>query len=336
MRIILLLLLTVFMSSCGFLSTDKSVSLQGNTMGTYWNITIADNKVTIQKEILEQEIKDILHEVNQQFSTYIPDSEISRFNALTSTEPYTVSGEVVEVVQAAQSISELTGGAFDITVAPLVNLWGFGPELKIHKPELSAIEKTLKDVGYQYLKATDNPTSLIKEHSRLKVDLSAIAKGYGVDRLAQLLGRHGMKNYLIDIGGELKVKGFNPKGDLWRIAVEKPVSGKRQVQQLIQLDNIGVATSGDYHNYFEEDGVRYSHTIDPTTGKPITHKLASVTVLHQSAMMADALATAINTMGETKGLDFAKQQGLEVYMIVRADNGFTVISTLTQSRYALH
>ncbi|MEE9350668.1 MAG: FAD:protein FMN transferase, partial [Thiotrichaceae bacterium] len=188
-------------------------------------------------------------------------------------------------------------------------------------------------IGYQHLKTSDNPSQLIKDIPLLQIDLSAIAKGYAVDRVATLIDERGIQNYLVEIGGEIKVRGLNPKAENWQIAIEKPIidssANKKQIaHQIIPLENIAVATSGDYHNYFEEKGVRYSHTLDPKTGKPVTHQLASVTVLHESAMMADGYATAIMVLGDKKGLAFAKKEGLQVLMLVRDKDKFITLSTL--------
>ncbi len=329
--------------------TENTVQLQGQTMGTTWHVTIvqaehSNTPLDTDSTSLQQLIETELQIINQQFSTYINNSEISLFNASKSTQPFNVSKEVAHVITAAQMISKESQGAFDISVAPLVELWGFGSQSNdnaggvvstLQKPSRSAILKVIKNSGYQHLKVQENPSQIIKNIPNLRIDLSAIAKGYGVDQLAELMEAQGFNNYLVDIGGEIKVKGHNSRGKLWHIAIEKPVSNAQIVQQIIKLKDISVATSGDYHNYFEENGVKYSHTIDPKTGSPVTHNLVSVTVLHESAMMADGLATAILVLGEQKGLIFANQKGLQVYMIVRASDGdesgkdFTFISTLS-------
>lgn len=335
MRIISLFFLLLALLSCSQKGDNKSFQLMGQTMGTSWHITIVkteDNHSVIDgidNNQLKQLIDNELKMLNQQFSTYIPDSVISRFNAQQTTQPVQVTQELLHVVDSAQIISEKTKGAFDITIAPLIQLWGFGTDISVTKPEDLAITKTLKATGYQFLTLHKNPPLLKKNIPQLSLNLSAIAKGYAVDKLAMLLNNQGFQNYLVEIGGELRVKGHNPQGDEWQIAIEKPISDhQRTAQEIISLHNIAVATSGDYHNYFEEKGVRYSHTLNPTTGRPINHKLASVTVLHPSTMMADAYATAIMVLGETKGLQFAKQEHLQIYMIIRNDTGFKIISTL--------
>lgn len=343
-RSLLLVWLSWVVIACSASTGDDVTKLQGETMGTTWHVTIVraeDINTSLDSIFLRRLIETELQKINQQFSTYIRDSEVSQFNASNSTQPFNVDKEIVHVIQAAQMISEDTQGAFDISVAPLVELWGFGGqnnsnfEVSVSKPPQSAILKSLKNNGYQHLKAKENPPQIIKNIPNLKIDLSAIAKGYSVDKLAELIEGQGFNRYLVEIGGEIKVKGHNSRGELWRIAIEKPVSNAQISQQIISLKDISVATSGDYHNYFEENGVRYSHTIDPKTGRPVTHRLASVTVLHESAMMADGLATAIMVLGEEKGLLFAEQKELQVYMIIRRDasgineNTFEFASTLS-------
>lgn len=335
MKAISALLCILLLVACSQDGKDTALKLTGGAMGTHWQITISVPG-DMDKDNLRQQIEAELDVVNRQFSTYLEDSEVSRFNALQSLAGEQVSPAVVEVTKAAQQISEQSNGAFDISVGPLVDLWGFGPEIKVDPPSQQQIDATKQVVGYRYLKFKAHPPSLSKEKKGLKIDFSSIAKGYGVDRLASLLEQQGILDYLVDIGGELRVKGLNPHEQLWRIAIEKPGEGQRRVHELIQLEDTAVATSGDYHNYFEQDGVRYSHTIDPATGRPITHKLASVTVLHESAMMADGLATAINVLGEKKGIEFANRQGLEVYMIVREADGFKVRTTFKETRYVQH
>ncbi len=336
MRLLLLLFLFNVLLSCSGQPDRNVLHLQGATMGTSWNVTIVDVVDAKKKQQLDKDIKQALVNINQQFSTYIPSSEISQFNATNKTQPFKVSKPVVQVIKAAQTISEATQGAFDISVAPLIDLWGFGSEVILFQPAAASIQQARANIGYQHLEASDNPPQLIKAIPQLQIDLSAIAKGYAVDSVAALMDKQGILNYLVEIGGEIKVKGVNPTGEKWQIAVEKPIinasANKKQIaHQIISLENIAVATSGDYHNYFEEKGIRYSHTLDPTTGKPVTHQLASVTVLHESAMMADGYATAIMVLGDKKGLAFAKKEGLQVLMLVRDKDRFTTLSTLNVS-----
>ncbi len=318
-------LFSLFFLHCG--TTDESDRLHicnGQTMGTFFSVKIVKQENFEENDYvkIDQEIDKRLRYVNQLMSTYIDSSEISRFNQYADTNWFAVSPEVARVVHYALEVSRISEGAFDITVGPLVNLWGFGPE---KRPSLIPDEKEIKErkskVGYEKLAVRISPAALQKKIPDLYCDLSAIAKGYGVDVIADFLDSMQVKSYLIEIGGEIRTRGRNHLGKLWRIGISTP-SEKMGIQKVIQLNNEAVATSGDYLNYFEVNGVRYSHTIDPRTGRPITHKLASVTVVHQSCMMADALATAIDVMGPEKGLEFAKKQKLPVFLIVKGENGF--------------
>lgn len=328
-----LLSIILLLSGCSKDAEKAVLHLSGNTMGTTWHITIVPppGKSAEGDRNLQIQVEQKLATINQQFSTYLDHSEISQFNHFNSTRPFPVSREVAHVVKAAQRVSTATRGAFDITVAPLVDLWGFGKTLHFSVPAQEEIDTLMTQVGYHHLEVQDNPPRLVKDIPQLQVDLSAIAKGYAVDALADLLDSQNMTDYLVEIGGELKVKGRNPQGERWHIAVEKPLADQRQVQTILYLDNVAVATSGDYHNFFEADGIRYSHTIDPRTGSPVQHALASVTVLHDSCMIADALATALTVLGEKKGMAFAKKNKLQVLMLMRDQqdaNGVSVLSTI--------
>jgi len=295
------------------------VGFDGSTMGTSYSLRwVAKDERQVAE--IQQAAEERLAVINQQMSTYIPESEVSRFNALSSGEML-VSAELAGLVQRSQAISEQTGGAFDITVGPLVNLWGFGPEGRVvSTPSGDKIASLRTRVGYQKLGVSQNPPLLTKA-TNLQVDLSAISKGYAVDQLASLLAGKGINNYLVEIGGEIKLSGNKPNGESWRIAIEAPLTTERDAQHVLPTSNIAMATSGDYRNYFEEDGVRYSHTINPLTGAPIKHALVSVTVLHPSCADADALATALMVMGDKKGVEFAKHHDLAAYFLIKAQEG---------------
>lgn len=215
-----------------------------------------------------------------------------------------------------------------------MNLWGFGP---LHQedriPSSQAIARALTQTGYEQLHARMSPPSIRKDNGFIYVDLSAIAKGYGVDKLAEHLDSLGLSDYLVDIGGELKGKGHNARGSAWRIAIEKPTPGKRSVHQIISFSEGAMATSGDYRNYFEKDGQRYSHTIDPETGAPIRHKLASVTVVNTSTMYADAMATALMVLGPERGYALAEQEALAALFIVKSADGFSEKVTPALKQY---
>lgn len=293
-------------------------------MGTYYQVKYVldlqqQNNVQLSAQSLKMEIDKRLELVNNQMSTYRPDSELSRFNK--SAESLEVSDSTRYVIESALALSKQSGGAFDITVGPLVNLWGFGPDKKpVKVPSQQVIAETLKRVGSQYLSVNGN--TLYKAIPDLYLDLSAIAKGYGVDQIADYLQQLGIKNYLVDIGGELRVHGVKPGNSQWTLAIERPSAGQ-DVQRLIHIGDNAIATSGDYRNYFESDGIRYSHTIDPETGMPIKHKLASVTVINESSMIADGLATAITVLGPEKGLAFAKKFKIPAFLLVKEGDDFS-------------
>ncbi|MGA0839981.1 MAG: FAD:protein FMN transferase, partial [Pseudomonadales bacterium] len=267
-------------------------------------------------------IEEELRAVNAEMSTYLPESTLSRFNAASLETWFAVEPALVEVVTASLELSRESNGAFDITVGPLVNLWGFGPVAPHGLPSPEEIAAARERVGYAALLVQSAPPALRKKRD-IYVDLSAIAKGYGVDRVVDRLGRAGCGSLLVDIGGEVRTRGTNPTGDAWRIGVEVPDPATTgSVQRVVKVQDAALATSGDYRNFFEEGGKRYSHTIDPTTGAPVTHALASVTVVHAEAMWADGYATLIDVLGPEAGLAFAEAKDLAVLLIVRTDSGF--------------
>ena len=292
-------------------------------MGTSYNIKASKLPEKLTPADINRQVKDVLDKVNRQMSTYQKDSELSLFNQNTATDWLPVSPELHQVLKEAIKISQLSGGVFDVTVGPLVNLWGFGPqEMSLAPPEEAVIKDKLNQIGYNRLKFKDEGLFVKKDIPDLYVDLSAIAKGYGVDQVAALLEQLGIIDYMVEIGGEIRVKGKNSKGEPWQIAVEKPTEEKRMIEKVLSITDTGMATSGDYRNFFEVDGVRFSHTIDPRTGRPINHKLASITVLNETSMEADALATAIMVLGPDEGYQFAEQNHIPAFFIIKSDKGF--------------
>lgn len=303
---------------------DQGVLLQGKTMGTTYHIKLYSNQSTLNQQNLYEMVESELARINQLMSTYIPDSELSLLNKAPADKPFALSPDNVEVLEESLRINQISNGAFDVTVGPLVNLWGFGPTGRITKqPSSEEISQVFQWVGSD--KVSLNGNLITKSHSKTYIDFSAIAKGYAVDKVAELLTAQGVNSYLVEIGGEMRLKGVKPNGEMWRVAVEKPVVNRREAQLVFSLGDMGMATSGDYRNYFEEDGVRFSHTIDPTTAKPITHKLASVTIVHPSAASADAIATAVNVMGPVKGIEFAEQHNIAAYLLIKTDDGFAEV-----------
>lgn len=288
----------------------------GTTMGTYYQVTArceGDMDAVIRGE---------LDAVNAEMSTYLPDSTLSRFNRARPGEWFPVEPTLAEVVDAAGVLYRESAGAFDVTVGPLVNLWGFGPPDEQGVPSADAVAETLNRVGYQHLEVAHDPPRLRKD-ADLYVDLSAIAKGHGVDRVVDRLSAAGCDAMLVDVGGEVRGVGPSPAGRPWHIGVEVPdPDSEGRVERILSLQDAAVATSGDYRNFFEDRGRRYSHTIDPRTGYPVQHDLASVSVMHPSAMWADGYATLLTVLGPDEGLDFARRNGLAALFIVRTENGF--------------
>ena len=269
-------------------------------------------------KILKNDIEKILSEINQSMSTYIEKSELSKINYSKSSDWHTLSDDLFTVIEHANSISKKTNGAFDITIGPLVNLWGFGPNKSENKiPSTESIELVKKDIGYRKILLNKSQKKISKLVPDLYLDLSGIAKGFAVDKIARHLEKKNLENYLIEIGGELLANGINNDKMIWQIGIENPDGRDKKVKRIIQLKNMAMATSGDYKNYFEENGVRYSHTIDPVTGNPIKHKLVSVTVLDSTALNADALATAFMVMGPEKTLSLASDLKVAVYLIIK-------------------
>jgi len=298
------------------------VAIEGRTMGTSYHIKwVAENAQSVEKtEQIKAEVDQLLLDINQAMSTYISDSELSLFNKLPAGSKVDVSTDLYQILEMAQAISVDSKGAYDITVGPLINLWGFGPDKKVTKaPSDEQIAAIASRVGYQKLRLFGGRS--IQKDGNLYVDLSSIAKGYAVDRLASLVASKGYSAYLVEIGGELVTKGLKPGKQPWHIAVESPTSG-RVVQKIVRVDDVAVATSGDYRNYFEENGVRYSHIINTKTGKPITHNLASVTVLADNCALADALATAFLAMGVDAAYKYALSHNIEAFFILKSVDGF--------------
>lgn len=324
----LIISILLLMSYCSYQSIeDVLYTFSGRTMGTVFNIKIVKDDPKTDFKFLEAEIIEILDEVNRQMSTYRDDSEITGFNNFNSTEWYSVSKDFVYVVEQSLEISRLSEGAFDITIGPVVNVWGFGPEIKeLVIPPEEELEKAKLKTGYHLISISLDPPKIKKSIPDIYIDLSAIAKGFGVDKVCEYLDTQNLNNYLVEIGGEVRVKGNNHNGEPWQIGVEKP-DETGSLENVISLTDMSLATSGDYHNYFEIDGKRFSHTIDPRTAMPISHTLASVSVLHESCTLADGFATAINVLGPEAGFEFASNHNLPVYMIVREDGRFVEKST---------
>lgn len=316
-------------AGCSDAPTERTVlEVAGSTMGTSYDVKVVAPAPGLSVETLQPAVQGTLDGVEQSMSTYIPQSELSRFNAYHGGDWFPVSAELCALVEEALAISGLSGGAFDVTVGPLVNLWGFGPGAAVVVPPAEAdIAAALATTGYAKLHTDCSQPALRKDDDRLYVDLSAIAKGYAADVVAARLVDLGAADYLVEVGGELRVSGSNASGSDWSIAVETPRAAGRSVHSIMSLTDKGIATSGDYRNFFEYEGRIYSHTIDPRTGYPVAHDAASVTVVAESAAQADALATALLVLGPDAGLQFAESQGLAAYFLMRDADSFAAHAT---------
>lgn len=323
-------ILFVYLSACDYTSKESRYPLHfsGATMGTNYTIKASHLPRSVDKEALVAQIKDVLDAVDRQMSTYRADSELSTFNSSRSTQWQTVSEPLFAVLKEAKRVNKITQGAFDVTVGPLVNLWGFGAASTPYQTPASArIEAELKRTGDHHLQLNALTGQIKKDLPTLYLDLSAIAKGYAVDCVGALLEQQSIVNYLVEIGGELRLKGKNADNKRWQIAIEKPVTKTRVIQKIVPLSDISLATSGDYRNYFERDNKRFSHTIDPRTGKPIQHKLASVTLLGDTAMTADAFATAFMVLGAQAGYELAVSNKIAALFIIKTEQGLVEKAT---------
>jgi|TARA_B100000745_G_scaffold78907_2_gene48226 thiamine biosynthesis lipoprotein len=322
-RYFIILSFWLSLTACQKHDSVEYYHFSGTTMGTEYNIKFASVPEVTELKLVKDEIATLLNHLNHIFSTYDEASELMLLNAHPINQPYPISHELYTVLDTSLDISQATGGKFDVTVGPLIESWGFGASKhNAEVPPQEIIEQGLAQIGYQGIELKSN--FYIVKSKPVVIDLSAIAKGYAVDQVANYLTNLGIEHYMVEIGGEVGTKGLNPKGVGWRIGIEKPNSGlQREALQAVDLSNHGAATSGDYRNYYEVDGKRYSHTIDPTTGYPITHNLASVTVLHKQVMLADAYATAFMVMGADEALRFAEANNLAIFVVTNENGTFT-------------
>lgn len=299
------------------------LELSGEALGTTWTVRVVGNTPDAAgQEALVDAIAGALGEVDALMSTWRDDSELSRFNQSRSVEPVFVSAPTLAVLMRAEAVWRASDGAFDATVYPLVRAWGFGGASAGDAPEDNVLETILAEVGQQHITLDHQASTVTKALPGLTVDLSAIAKGYAVDRVSLAIDALGHRHHMVEVGGEVRTRGLNRLKQPWRIAVERPDTLVRTVEEVVKLSTGGMATSGDYRNYRELDGRRVSHTIDPRTGQPVSHRLASVTVLHPECALADAWATALMVLGPDRGLEVAESEDLAVLMLVRTDAGF--------------
>lgn len=320
-RLIITSLLFISLVGCSTQNSEEIV-INGFTMGTTYSIKLVEHQeLQIEAELLKADVDEALVKVNALMSTYDPNSELSRLNKTPAKVPFQISPQTELVIKEAIRISELSNGVLDITVGPLVNLWGFGPDKKPAKtPSPQALANIREYVGLDKFVLADSRVTKLNDN--VYIDLSTIAKGYGVDVVAGILEARGIRAYLVEIGGEMRLKGKKLSGKDWNIAIEKPVNNERAIQQLISIGDNAIATSGDYRNYYEYDGKRYSHLINPNTGYPIDHNLVSVSVVHPSSMTADGLATALIVMGFNEAKELVEANDIAVLMITKEADGF--------------
>lgn len=302
-------------------NAERIEVLSGPTMGSTYTIKYVFNASTPAADAVGVQVQSILDEVDRQMSTYRLDSDIARFNQSPANSCMQMPQSVLDLAQYGYELSRRSDGAFDLTLGPLLNLWGFGPQARAkHVPSAAEIAKVKEHIGYQHVRVVGD--QLCKD-ADVQVEFNSIAAGYTVDRISQRLTELNIDSYMIEVTGELIAKGRKPDGSPWRIALEQPLGdGQRVIQRVLEIDGYGVNTSGDYRNYFEENGVRFSHTIDPQVGAPISHRLASVTVVDPSALHADGLGTVLLVLGPERGLAFAEEHKIAALFVMREAEGF--------------
>jgi len=315
-----ILMVLLVAATCRADDAARLVTITGETMGTIrYSVKLPQLPTGLGQEELQNQIDIRLKRLNGQMSTYQPDSEISRFNRYQRTDWFDVSHDTARVVDEALHIGRISDGAFDVTIAPLLKLWHFGPEAggKLRIPGDDEITAAKARVGFAAIEVRLSPPALKKQRPDLVLELSGIAKGFAVDMLAKYLDSLDIRGYMIEIGGEMRTRGRKPDHSSWRVGIEAPTELERRVHTAIELTDASIATSGDYRAFYELDGKRYSHTIDPRTGKPIEFQLASVSVVADNCMHADAMATAIMVLGPDEGYKLAIARRLPVLLIVR-------------------
>ncbi|KGJ98895.1 FAD:protein FMN transferase [Pseudoalteromonas sp. ND6B] len=320
-----LIISTLLITGCGNSQHNEEAYLEGKTMGTTYHIKFYADQVDPQA--VQAEIDAVLVDINQSMSTYIEESEINTFNRLDANQVMPISDDFRAVIAESIRIGDSTK-TLDVTMGPLIDLWGFGPDKKPTKrPTDEALANMVSNIGID--KLVLNEQGLAKTVADLELSFSATAKGYGIDKVAELLQSKGITDYMVEIGGELRIAGTKPDNQAWRIAIEQPDAnpGERKVHRVLTPGNNGIATSGDYRIFYTMDGETYTHLIDPMTGMPIKHDLVSVTVLHPSAMTADGLATALTVMGMEKAQRYAQQHDLPVYLIAKSAQGLVTYSS---------
>ncbi len=328
-------LATPFLSlaGCGEETVGDLISFGGKTMGTTYSVKLVDNQGGIDAEALASEVDHALASVNQRMSTYLADSELSRFNDAGPEAWASISGDTLTVIQESRRLTRLTDGAFDPTVGPIVDLWGFGPDGGQQRvPSSETIAAMADRVGFGHVKLRDDKAAIRKLAPGVRLDFSGVAKGFGVDKVAEQLEVAGVQHYLVEVGGELRARGHRADGQPWRVGIEKPSLASGDIQQVVDLDGEALATSGNYRIFFEQDGQRYSHIVNPRTGRPVEHDLASVSVIAPTTLEADALSTSLLVLGAEDGMDFAAEHDIQAFFIAGSEGAFEEMASPAFSR----
>ena len=318
-------LLGLLTAGCDRQPADNGLVLTGKTMGTQWRVSMAGVDAERRDE-LQSKIQQQLDADDHEISTWKKDSVLSRFNQRRDGQPQPISVNMADIISQSLRIGRLTDGAMDITVGPLVNLWGFGPDPQpLHTPSQAEITAVKALTGLQHLQVIERADGawLQKDLPELYVDLSTVGEGFATDHLARLMEKEGIHNYLVSVGGAVLTRGHNAAGNAWRVAIQKPTDRENAVQALVDLQGHGISTSGSYRNYYELDGRRISHVIDPQTGYPVEHRLVSATVIATTALEADGWDTGLMVLGTEKAKALAQREKLAVYLITKSNDGFS-------------
>jgi len=299
----------------------EQVEFTGAMMGTTYHIKVVGSMTDPESTATAEAIEDALKNVDTKMSTYKSDSEVSQVNAASAGVPVSLSEDTFHVFTLARQVNEESDGAFDITVGPLVNAWGFGPAGPGKTPDDAELSELLKLVGPDKFVLDPVANTLTKTDGSVYCDPASVSEGYAVDEVAEVLLARGYKDFMVEVGGEVRCAGQNAGGGPWKIAIEKPVDGDRVIQEVVGLQDTSLSTSGNYRKFYMVDGKRISHTIDPKTGRPVAHQLASASVLHPICALADAYSTAIMVLGPEKGLAFAEKMGLPTLLIIHGEDG---------------
>ncbi len=323
----------------GTASSPELAGFNGSIMGTGYSVRLGkgsfandSSNQSADTSELALAVHAVLQDVDTHMSTWRAESELSQLNDSVDADWQPITPATSHVISQALNTSKASKGAFDVTIGPLVDLWGFGAGADNtggRKPAGQAIQQQLAQVGHEAIEINTTTQSIRKHNPATRLDLSGIAKGHAVDRVAELLDSKGLTNYLVEVGGELKARGRKPDGSLWKVAIERPIAGRREAFRALQLQDKAIATSGDYRNFFADGGQRYSHSIDPRTGQPVTHDLASVSVVAESTMTADALSTALMVMGPDDAMSFATQHQVAAHLILKSGSSLKEVYSPT-------